>query len=213
MKKACVFFIMFSLTLLPLTALAHVPYFEHFDFSEERPFKVWKSIQQSIAVYSWIEVDGESPADDIDVYAFRVTHPVNVYVESLVPVCAEYENFFPWFAVVGPGLPDPGIELPFEIPPGYGALVVDNPITGEQREMFYEPFGNKWYYEGPMFYEELAEPGIYYVYYWDPYEVGGDYVAVLGDQEIWEFWDIIRALIYTPKIRRGKELHTDCQKE
>ncbi len=57
----------------------------------------------------------------------------------------------------------------------------------------------------------MSTPGTYYVVFWDPSGVGGDYVAVLGDKEIWWPWDIIRALINTPKIRRGLELHTDCR--
>ena len=39
---------------------------------------------------------------------------------------------------------------------------------------------------------------------------GGDYVAVLGAEEIWRVRDVIRALIITPLIRQDRELHTDC---
>ena len=59
----------------------------------------------------------------------------------------------------------------------------------------------------PVFDEIVDQPGIYYVYYWDPYESGGDYVAVLGRTEFFWFIDIIRALIITPLIRRDFELH------
>lgn len=193
--------------------MAHVPYLEHGDFSPENPFKVRTSIEQSIAVYSWLENDGINPSDDIDVYAFSIEKATRVYVELIVPACPIYETFVPWFAIVGPGLPNPEVELPFSIPDGYGAIVCENVKPGEEREKFYEPFGGKWYYKGPVFDEIIENPGTYYVYYWDPYKRGGDYVAVLGYKEIWRIRDILRALIYTPLIRMDMELHADCPQE
>jgi hypothetical protein len=187
------------------TAFAHVPYLEYRDLSESRPFVVPKTIEQSMAVYAWFRT-----AQDVDVYEFEVTEPVRVFVESLVPMCPGYENLLPWFAVVGPGLPPPGIELPFEVPPGYGAVVVPNLEPGETRDTFYEPFGAKWYYEGPEFDETAITPGTWYIYYWDPSGAVGDYVAVLGYIEQFERSDIIRALFYTPRIRNDEELHVDC---
>lgn len=187
---------------------AHVPYFEHFDFSEEKPFIVRKIITQSKAVYSWLENDSVNPCEDIDVYKLTIKRPVRLYLELIVPVIDDiYEDFVPWYALVGPGLPDPGQTLPFDILEGYGAIVMENVEPGTPRETFYEPFGNKSYYEGPVFKEKLNETGIYYVYCWDPYKQGGDYTIVIGDLEIWGPLDIIRALIYTPLIRRGLELH------
>jgi len=204
--------IIFLIMLAKGQALSHVPYFEREDFTEEQPFKVPKSIEQSIAVYAWLEFEGgiNSYSDDIDVYTFELTEPTRIFAESLVPLCQAYENFLPWFAVTGPGLPEPEISLPFYLPPGYGAVVVKNYEPGEERPTFYEPFGAKSYYRGPGFDETLEEPGIYRIYFWDPYQKGGDYVAVLGYEETWDFDDIIRALIYTPMIRRGQELHVEC---
>ena len=196
------------LFLLP-TVYAHVPYFEHKDFTEEKPFIVKKTILQSIAVYSWLEYDGVNPSVDIDIYKFKVRIPnIRIYAELIGPVCGGfYENFVPWFALVGPGLPDPGQELPFDIPDGYGAIIKENVEPGTPRETFYEPFGGKDYYVGPSLDEKFSETGTYFVYVWDPYETGGDYVMVLGKYEIWLPSDIIRAFIYTPLIRKGLELH------
>jgi hypothetical protein len=75
--------------------------------------------------------------------------------------------------------------------------------------VFYEPFGGKSYYDGPVFDQTLETPGEYSVYYRDPYQHGGDYVAVLGYQEQWSKRDIGRALLLTPYIRRDGELHVD----
>jgi hypothetical protein len=190
-------------------ALGHVPYLESRDFTWEGPFRVRNTIEQSIAVYSWLEVvDGQT--DDVDVYRFTIDKPTHVFIESLVPVCPAYAELLPWFAVAGPGLPAPEFPLPIDLPNGYGAIVVPNHEPGEDRPQFYEPFGGKSYYDGPDFDQTLSTPGTYYVIYWDPAGQGGDYVAVLGDLEIWRLRDIIRALFNTFKIRRGAELHDPC---
>ncbi len=200
-----------ALMIIP-TVCAHVPYFEHGDFTKEKPFKVRRSIEQSIAVYSWLENTNDI-SDDIDVYTFTVDQPVRIYIEGIVPVCdGHYELFVPWFALVGPGLPDPGQPLPFELLDGYGAIIQENVAPGEHRDTFYEPFGGKWYYTGPILDTNISEAGTYYVYYWDPYQTGGDYVAVLGYKEQFGVIDILRALIYTPLIRRGLELHIPSDK-
>jgi hypothetical protein len=189
------------------SALAHVPYLELLDNSEHRPFQVPRGIEQSIAVYAWSKPTHEGAGPDVDVYTFTIDQPTNVYLEVLVPECVEYQTYRPGFALVGPGLPSAPNDLPFAVPLGLGAIVMED--TGP-RETFFEPFGDKSYFSGPVFSQILSTPGQYYVYYWDPGEQTGDYVAVLGDQEIWPLPDIIRALIVTRLIRQGKELHWEC---
>jgi len=187
-------------------AFAHVPYIEKRDFSEEHPFVVHDSIENSKAIYAWFET-----GTDVDVYAFEVKKSVRVYANALVIACPSLEKLLPWFAVVGPGLPVPNEELPFNLPDGYGAIVVQNKQPGEPRDTFYEPFSAKTYYDGPAFDQEVSTPGQWYLYYWDPYHLGGDYVAVLGDKETFSFFDTLRALIYTPKLWFNLELHTKCR--
>ena len=210
--KQFVFFLIIGfcclLVVLP-EVCAHVPYLERTDFTFEKPFIVKKSIEQSIAVYAWLETDQMHTSTDIDVYTFTLEiSPVRVYLEVLVPVCdGSYQNFTPWFALVGPGLPDPNQSLPFEIPEGFGVLVKENILSGDFRETLYEPFGRKWYYKGPIFDETLNISGNYSVYYWDPNGHGGDYVAVLGYKEQFPPLDILRSIINTALIRRNLELH------
>jgi len=207
-RKTKLIGVLILITLIGYQVSAHVPYFEHKDYSEEKPFNVRKIVTQSKAIYSWLENNGTGQCEDIDVFKFKLFRPVTMYIELIVPVVDNYyKDFVPWFALVGPGLPDPGQELPFDIVEGYGAIVMENVEPGEPRETFYEVFGNKSYYKGPVFKEELNETGLYYIYCWDPYENGGDYTLVIGNLEIWGPFDIIRALYYTPKIRRGEELH------
>jgi hypothetical protein len=207
MKMLLIFSISF---LIAAPSFAHVPYIEFWDYSEHWPFRPRHTIDQSIAVYAWLQEDDTGYSEDIDVYAFEIDEPSRIYLELLVPVCAGYEEFVPWFALVGPELPEPEEPLPFDLPPGFGAVVLPNVEPGDPRDTFYEPFGGKSYYQGPVYDEVIELPGTYYAVYWDPYLTGGDYVAVIGWKEIWRPRDIIRGLILTPFIRQDRELHTDC---
>ena len=211
MKKTITFISISVMSLLLCSSLvsAHVPYIERIDYSNEKPLYVWKMIEYSKAFYAWLENDGVQACTDIDGFSFTIrNNPKLIYIELIVPVVDEYyEDFLPWFALVGPGLPEQNQTLPFDIPPDNGVIVMENLEPGEQRETFYEPFGGKSYYKGPIFEETISEPGTYYVYCWDPYEKGGDYVLVLGKGEFFGPIDIIRALINTVVIRQDGELH------
>jgi hypothetical protein len=187
-------------------AQAHVPYIEKKDYSAEHPFVVKDSIENSKAIYAWFDT-----GTDVDVYTFEVSSPMTVYAQAIVIACPSLEGLLPWFAVVGPGLPLPDEDLPFELPEGYGAVVVQNKKPGELRDTFFEPFSAKTYFDGPEFNQEVTTPGLWYIYYWDPYKIGGDYVAVLGSKESFSLLDTLRSLINTPKIWFNLELHTKCR--
>jgi hypothetical protein len=201
--------IILFLVFFTSTIAAHVPYIERFDYSEEKPLYVWKMLEKSKAFYAWLENDGVNPCQDIDVFKFKIRNrPINIYIELIVPTGnGYYEGFVPWFALVGPGLPMPNQTLPFSLPDGYGAIVKENVKPGQERETFFEPFGGKDYFYGPIFDEIINESGTYYVYVWDPHEGGGDYVLVLGKGEFFGPIDIIRSMINTIIIRRDGELH------
>lgn len=198
------------LTIIGLTgvASAHVPYIERVDYSEEHPFYVWKMIEKSKAFYAWLE-NADETGDDIDVFTFTVRNrPVNIYVELIVPMAnGYYEDFLPWYALVGPGLPVLDQSVPFEVPDGYGGIIMENVLPGMPRETFFEPFGGKSYYKGPILDKNISRPGTYHLYCWDPYEMGGDYVLVIGKGEFFGPIDIIRGLINTVIIRQDNELH------
>jgi hypothetical protein len=143
-------FLTTTFTLITAQSWAHVPYFEHNDFSAKRPFTVEYSIEQSLAIYAWLEKNDLGNSDDVDVFVFRIDGPTNVYLEVLVPVCQGYEDFLPWFALVGPGLPEAKAPIPFDIPSDYGIVTIQNMTPGEPRDTFYEFFGGKNYYKGPV---------------------------------------------------------------
>jgi len=195
-----------SLLLFPST-LAHVPYLEKTDFTVAQPFEVHHSITQSKAVYAWLDTDFVHPCTDVDVYKFSIRRPLKIHLEVIVPVCnGFYANFTPWFALVGPSLPTPNMTLPFDLPPGDGAIIMQE-FPGQPRHQFYEPFGGKYYYQGPVFDKKVNTTGTYYVYYWDHYQKGGDYVAVLGYTEVFYPLDIVLSIINVPIIRHNGELH------
>jgi len=208
-KLSIICLLLMLLGLIGQDVFAHVPYVENRDFSQRLPFKIRDSVENSMAIYALL-YNGK----DVDVYTFEVTEPVRVFVSSVVPICPAYESFLPWFAVVGPGLPLPEEELPFEIPEGYGAVVVKHSGSNDTLEQFCEPVGGKYYYLGPIFDETVSEPGTYYVYYWDPEQRRGDYIASIGFKEFTfdqlTFIEQLHVLIYSPLIRLNLELHTRC---
>ena len=207
MKIFASFFILIFISgFAVLTAQAPVPYIEHKDYSAEHPFVINDSIENSKAIYAWFDT-----GTDVDVYTFEVSTPVTVYAKAIVIACPSLETPLPWLAVVGPGLPIPDEALPFKLPDGYGAVVVQNKKPGEPRVTFFEPFSAKTYYDGPEFNQEVTTPGSWYIYYWDPYKIGGEYVAVLGSKESFSLLDTLRSLINTPKIWLNLELHTKCR--
>lgn len=167
----CVVFLSAALT-------AHVSFFEEIDYSQEKPFEVSDSIENAKAVFARLE-----PASDIDVYTFTLTMPLRLHARAFVPRTPGLERFLPSLAVAGPGLPPAGEKLPFALPAGYGAVVVSNLKPGEKRPLFYEPFSGKEYYDAPAFDQTVSAPGRWYIFYWDPYTLGGDYVAILGFRE------------------------------
>ena len=100
MKKIFLLVVMLLVALsMPSLALAHIPYVEREDYTAQKPFVVPAPIGRSIAVYAWLS------AGDVDCYTFYLDQSEEVFLSSLIPRCAPYDNAFPWFAVAGSALP------------------------------------------------------------------------------------------------------------
>jgi len=177
-KFSIAYFILLIIMLVKFPAKAHETFSEEKDYSVESPFTISDSIENAKAVYARLE-----PPTDVDVYTFTVTKPVHVHARAFVPLVPGLEQFLPSLAVVGPGLLAPVEKVPFPLPAGYGTVVVANTLPGKKRPVFYEPFSGTEYYDAPAFDQKVTTPGTWYVYYWDPYGMGGDYVAILGFRE------------------------------
>lgn len=186
------------------TAGAHAPFLERIDFSTEAPFVMQGSVEKSIAVYAYLD-----SAADVDVYLFAVADGQRVQVNVLVPQCAEYEEVYPWIAVVGPGLPAPTVDLPLGLPPATGALVQQNSAS-EPPDTFYEPFSRKSYYRFAHLVVEDATQGAWQAWVWDPEGAPVDYVATIGFRERFTLWDILRSLFIVPLLWFDGELHGPC---
>jgi hypothetical protein len=216
-------------TLASGTALAHIPSIEpqatyhkpkkapaSADYSFESP-RVLESVTDSQAVFAYLT------AGDVDVYKFTVTAadlatgPVIVAASALPPACHYYRNAYPVTALMGPrapspfgppGLPapQPGMDLPFEVPAGMGVIKAENPAAGhkEKREIFHveeEDLGAiAWFLPEGLSQECLTEnqsacdfsntiaqpvfyPGDYYLVIWDPAGDAMDYTANIGFSE------------------------------
>lgn len=201
MKRTAVAVLAVSFTA---TALAHVPYIERTDYSPQAPARI-ADVRQSLAFYGFL-----SSGADVDVMTFRTTGPTRLKIEFLVPACTAYASFYPRFAIVGPGLPAAPGNFPIAVPPGFGAVVIDNPVVAGPRPTMYEPFGGKSYFECPGVDATLPWAGSWQIVVWSPQGFAGDYVLAPGYVERFEGVDLLRSIVNTGVIRRDGELHSPC---
>ena len=185
-------------------AVAHVPYFEESDLSAAQPFMI-RDVEQSKAIYAYLE-----SAEDQDPYLLVVSEPVQIYVKVIIPYCASYADFRPSFALIGPGLPAPDAELPFNVPQGHGVIVRHDLPAGATRPSMYEFFSDQFYFEGPVLDIDVTETGNYRVIYWQPEGDGGDYVAIVGRREDFRPEDWERSFTNTREIRKRTYIHGPC---
>jgi hypothetical protein len=202
-----------ALCFFSLPAAAHMPSIERRDFTEKRPFKIKGTIEKGQAVYAYLK-----SGSDVDVYRFVVTQEeisekgiVTLRVRVNVPACKGAEEFLPWLAIVGPGLSSPTEEMPFTLPEGYGAIVVKNTEPGAERNFFYEQYSKKSYYITDYYDYTITEPGTWYLYYWDPYNLGGDYLALWGVKDSFDPGDGLKMLLNLPAIVSDRVMHSECE--
>lgn len=186
-------------------ALAHVPFFEENDLSEESPFVV-QDVEQSKAIYAYLE-----SGTDQDSYLLLVREPLRIYVKIIIPFCRSYEGFRPSFALTGPGLPQPTEALPFELPEGHGVIVKHDIAAGTVRPSMYEFFSDQFYFEGPILDIAVEQSGDYRVIYWHPDGEVGDYVAIVGRREDFSPEDWARSFTNTAVIRERSYIHGPCE--
>lgn len=198
---------------MPSLALAHIPYVEREDYTAQKPFVVPAPIGRSIAVYAWLS------AGDVDYYTFHLDQSEEVFLSSLIPRCAPYDNAFPWFTVAGSALPSSNLgdfvayydRFPVELFSVTKVWVVPNfDYTMTPRDEFFEFFAHKWYYGGPDF-DQVLPAGDYRIYFWESSGQAVDYVAEIGKLEQWTLQDIFPAFFVTlPWLIVNGEIHDRC---
>lgn len=181
---------------------AHKPLFETGDTSGYADAVEVPDPEISWAAYGYLD-----SGEDTDYYFFDIKGPLNVYTELLVPEKKAYDNFYPSYAIVGPGLASPA-GLPFTVPDSSGAIVVDSPPG--PRGTFYEPFTGINYYRGVRKYTMLTEPGRYFIVVYDRNRTQGDYVLAVGEKEAFGAGDIPGVLASVIKIRSGGVDHSEA---
>lgn len=191
---------------------AHMPSIERWDFNKLWPFQIRGTIEKGLAVYAYL-----NSGSDVDVYRFVVSQKeisekggVRLRVRANMPACKDAPEFLPWLAVAGPGLPQPTEDIPFTLRAGYGAVVVKNTEPGAERNYFYEQYSKKSYYIMDNYEYTITEPGIWYLYYWDPYKTGGDYLAVWGVYDEFSPRDQRKMSSILPDILSDAIMHSEC---
>ncbi len=153
----------------------------------------------SYAVYAGLKFSG-----DVDYIKFTIEEPQGVKIGVLVPYAEEFKDYYPVYALVGPGLEAPSSGLPFELPEGHGAIVVKSVPVSERPE-FLEPFSFTRYYRGMEELEiEVKDPGTYYVAVWHPEGEYGDYLLSYGGSESFTFSEIIDTYRVVWQVKTGK---------
>ena len=150
---------------------------------------------------SWALYANLDSSTDVDFYSFELSAPMPCHVTVIVPYLPGYEDFYPAFAVVGPGLPAPKVALPFELPQGYGA-VVEKPTGATPRPTFFEEFSRKKYYKGISEFKQKLGPGKYYIVVWHPGCETGAYVVGFGDKEGFTIRDWVNVAKVMPTIKK-----------
>lgn len=166
---------------LVLPAHAHKPFFSG-DHSTVEDAWLVPDPEVSIVLYQevtcelpqlWMSLDGEADFP--------------LYIQLGVPVIDRLSDYRPSVALVGPGLPDPESDLPFELPEGSGILVFDSEDVDQPGD-FYEPFTQT---DSWIVVEEtvvLPEGGQAWLVAWDPGGQTGKLWVATGTVE--DFTDV-----------------------
>lgn len=186
-------------------ALAHVPFLEQDDYTAEAPFVVL-DVPNSKSLHASIDTP-----DDVDVFRIAIDEPMRIYTTTNIPFCAQYETYAVTYALTGPGLPQPEVDLPIELPDGHGAVVVRNVVNSvDERPVFFEPYGGRLMWEGPDYAIDDAPPGEYQMIVWNEDGELGNYIAVVGEAEIFGPEEIAQVRRVSPLLKRGQNLRVDC---
>lgn len=130
----------------------------------------------------------ELVSGQVDYYEFTVSPAgLNLFSQLLVPTRPDYKDFRPSLALLGPGLPTPDADLPLEVPPGFGAVIME----WEDKEIFFEPFTQTRYYMAREQRHPLAE-GEWQLAVFHDQGQGGKYTLTVGEKEHWGWKDILR---------------------
>ncbi|HEX6282723.1 MAG TPA: hypothetical protein VFZ67_10895 [Nitrososphaera sp.] len=154
---------------------------------------------------SWAIYEELSGSNDIHYYKFAADEGERLYAQISIPQLEKFSTFAPSIALVGSDVTAGNLEsgysvreyahnigdLPFAIPPGMRAIVVDynGPIPSSE---FYEPFTQSSYWERQeIVINSLPSDGTYYLVVFDISLVqdAGKYTLAVGEIEDFSLLD------------------------
>lgn len=111
-----------------------------------------------------------------------------LYLQIALPQIERYADLRPAVAVLGPGLPT--VDVPFDVPEGYGGYVFTTDDVTEP-ESFHEPFTgtDSWILRERT--QDLPEAGQYYIVAYVPSGETGKIWVAFGRQEQFGLGDIV----------------------
>lgn len=136
-------------------------------------------------------------------FDIRAEQPLTVQLG--VPYLGRLRDYRPALAVLGPGLPEPEVDLPFEVPDGLGALVLrtDDLVTPT---VFDEPFTStkSWILIDRNV--KLLEAGTHYVVAYEPVGQKGKLWVALGKEEVFGLSEVLQLPDMVSEVRRFHEV-------
>lgn len=178
MRRTSLFVALLGL-LWAAPAQAHFPYLSDGEYgAPETAFEI-EDIDVSMVLYHIVGCDALQLWLSFEAEA---GHPL--IAQLAIPKLDRLADYRPSFAVIGPGLPQPEVDLPFEMPEeGLGAWVYDTSDIAEP-EYFFEPFSQTESWILVKIEEEpLADAGRYYLVAWVPSRMTGKLWVTAGIEE------------------------------
>ncbi len=173
-----------TVAAITAAASAHVPILSDGTAVDAAHAISLQDVQVSRVVYH--EVTATAPQVWL---TFQITTAQSLDVQLGVPFIDRLADYRPAVAILGPGLPTPPAGLPFSVPAGLGALVLDS--TGvTSPEVFDEPFSGTRSWIVAHQRVNLPEAGQYYIVGYDPAGAPGKLWVALGTEERFTLDDI-----------------------
>lgn len=177
------FILVLLLVVVSGAALAKVdPYIEPADGdwgSIDKPEAVW-STTAFLTLFS--RLDSKT---DVDAFRYTFDAPAKSWSLTLsVPVCNDaFKDFYPSVAVIGPGLKQPTVKLPFKLPKDAGAVVFSQKArrNGDRFTQDDPNMGIR-VYETTAQRLEIPEKGDYLIVVWESGGKPGAYMLTTGSR-------------------------------
>ena len=135
-------------------------------------------------------------------FTFHAEAGQTLYLQAGVPRIERYADLRPIVAVLGPGLP--AIDVPFDLPEGYGGWVFSN--EGVEPVEFDEEFTGTLSWQFPEVEQTLPATAQYYMVGYLPNGQEGKFWMALGRAEVFGLSDILTLPIVLFQVRSFHEI-------